>query len=57
MVVDNLIGEVELGLGEDNVGLQSIHSGGAMAMFLSGVSEYSKKNWSLEKQHIFRVHL
>ena len=37
-VVD-LIGEVELGFGKDDIGLQSIRSGGAMAMFLSGVSE------------------
>ena len=33
------IGEVELGFGNDNVGLQSIHSGGAMAIYLSGVLE------------------
>ena len=37
-VVD-LIEEAELGFGKDDVGLHSIRSGGAMAMFLSGVNE------------------
>ena len=37
-IVD-LIGETELGFGRDDVGLHSIRSGGAMAMFLSGVLE------------------
>ena len=37
-IVD-LFGEVELGFGKDDIGLHSIRSGGAMAMFLSGVSE------------------
>ena len=37
--VVELIGEVELGFGKDDVGLHSIRSGGAMAMFLSGVNE------------------
>ena len=35
----HLISEVELGFGIDEAGLRSIRSGGAMAMFLSGVSE------------------
>ena len=34
-----VIGEKELGFTKDDVGLHSIRSGGAMAMFLSGVSE------------------
>ena len=34
-----IIGENELGFTKDDVGLHSIRSGGAMAMFLSGVSE------------------
>ena len=34
-----LIGELELGFSKDEVGLHSIRSGGAMAMFLSGVNE------------------
>jgi len=34
-----LIGEKILGFTKDDVGLHSIRSGGAMAMFLSGVSE------------------
>ena len=34
-----VIGENELGFTKDDVGLHSIRSGGAMAMFLSGVSE------------------
>ena len=34
-----LIGEQALGFTKDDVGLHSIRSGGAMAMFLSGVSE------------------
>ena len=37
-VVD-VIGENKLGFSRDEVGLHSIRSGGAMAMFLSGVSE------------------
>ena len=37
-IVD-LFGKVELGFGKDDIGLHSIRSGGAMAMFLSGVSE------------------
>ena len=35
----NLIGEEELGFTSDQVGLHSIRSGGAMAMFLSGVCD------------------
>ena len=35
----DLIGEVDLGFGKSDAGLHSIRSGGAMAMFLSGVSE------------------
>ena len=34
-----LIGELELGFSKDDIGLHSIRAGGAMAMFLSGVSE------------------
>ena len=34
-----IIGENQLGFTKDDVGLHSIRSGGAMAMFLSGVSE------------------
>ena len=34
-----MIGENELGFTKDEVGLHSIRSGGAMAMFLSGVSD------------------
>ena len=37
--VVELIGENELGFTRNDVGLHSIRSGGAMAMFLSGVSE------------------
>jgi hypothetical protein len=37
--VVELIGEVVLGFGKEDVGLHSIRSGGAMAMFLSGVSD------------------
>ena len=36
-VVD-LIGREKLGFGKDDIGLHSIRSGGAMAMFLSGTS-------------------
>ena len=36
-IVD-IIGEDELGFGKDDIGLHSIRSGGAMAMFLSGIS-------------------
>ena len=36
--VVNLIGEASLGFGSSDVGLHSIRSGGAMAMFLSGVA-------------------
>jgi hypothetical protein len=36
-VVD-VLGEVKLGFSKDNIGLHSIHSGRAMAMFLSGTS-------------------
>ena len=35
----NLLGKQILGFTKDDVGLHSIRSGGAMAMFLSGVSE------------------
>ena len=34
-----IIGENQLGFTKDEVGLYSIRSGGAMSMFLSGVSE------------------
>ena len=34
-----LMGEKVLGFTKDDVGLHSVRSGGAMAMFLSGVSE------------------
>ena len=37
-VVD-LLGESALGIGKDDIGTHSIRSGGAMAMFLSGVNE------------------
>jgi hypothetical protein len=36
-IVD-IIGEEELGFNKDDIGLHSIRSGGAMAMFLSGIS-------------------
>ena len=37
--VVHLLGEVELRFGKEDIGLQSIRSGGAMTMFLSDVSE------------------
>ena len=37
--ITELIGEEELGFSKEEVGLHSIRSGGAMAMFLSGVSD------------------
>jgi hypothetical protein len=36
--VAELVGEEKLGFTKDEVGLHSIHSGGAMAMFMSGIS-------------------
>ena len=47
----DLLGEGILGFTKDDVGLHSIRSGGAMAMFLSGVSEIIIKRvgrWSSE---------
>ena len=49
--VVKLIGEAILGFSEEDIGLHSIRSGRAMAMFLSGVSEIIIKRvgrWSSE---------